>query len=291
MPGRPDIVDKVYDSFFAGMRELGYVEGRNVVYQTRWGMGRGEGLPRLAAELIALNPNVIVVAGGRAINAVRQATQVIPVVVPFTSDLLGQGFVASLADPGGNITGLSAMSVEISAKRIELLKQALPKLARLAVVWNSALGKDARWEVIEAAARALDVELESVEVRDAAGLEDAFISTLPSRVDAVYVINDRFTRARYARIIELAAKARLAAMYDFREYADAGGLMSYGPSVPDMWRRAASYVDRILKGAKPADLPVEQPTKFELVINLKTAKAIGIKISEEFLLRADQVIE
>jgi len=286
-PGGPSYVDR----FFEEMRALGYVEGKNVRYATRWDGGRAAALPALAAELVALKPNVLVVSGGRAIEAVRRATKIIPVVVPFTSELVGAGFATSLAHPEGNITGLSAMSAELSAKRIELLKQALPRLARLAVIWNSPLGKEQRWGVIEATARSLAVALKSVEVRNVAAFDDAFAGIAADRVDAIYVILDRFTSANRARIIELAARHRLPAMYDFRSFLDAGGLMSYGPNIPDMYRRAAVFVDKILHGAKPADLPVEQPTKFQLVINLKTAKALGLAVPPTLLALADEVIE
>src|SRR5712691_3271539 len=203
LPGLPNVPGRE-DNFFAGMRALGYVEGRNIIYQRRWGRGTDEALATLASELVDLKPNVIVVSGGRAIDAVLHATRVIPVVVPFTSDILGQGFVSSLARPQGNITGLSAMSSEISAKRIELIKETFPKLARLAVVWNSALAKDARWGVIETTARSLGVGLKSVEIRSIAAFDGVFDAMLADHVDAVYVINDRFTSTNQLRVIELA---------------------------------------------------------------------------------------
>jgi putative tryptophan/tyrosine transport system substrate-binding protein len=290
MPGIPGVANPA-DSFFAGMRDLGYVEGRNLVYEMRWGRGSDEALLNLAGELVALKPNVIVVGGGRAIDAVRRATKTIPVVVPFAGDLVGPGFVSSLARPEGNITGLSAMSSEISAKRIELLKEAFPKLVRLAVVWNSALSKEARWDVTEATARALAIELRSMEIAKPAAFDEASADISVQRIDAIYMIHDRFLLVHRARAIALAAKHRLPAMYDFRDYPDAGGLMSYGPNRSDMHRRGAVFVDKILRGAKPADLPIEQPTKFELVVNLKTAKSLGLDVPPILLARADEVIE
>jgi putative ABC transport system substrate-binding protein len=289
-PGRPG-GSGYFDHFFEEMRALGYVEGKNVRYATRWDGGIAAGLPALAAELVALKPKVIVVSGGRAIEAVRRATKIIPVVVPFTSELVGSGFATSLAHPEGNITGLSAMSGDLSAKRIELLKVALPGLARLAVIWNSPLGKDQRWGVIEATARTLAIALTPVGIRNAAALDEAFAGIAADRTDAIYVILDRFTSANRTRIVELAARHRLPAMYDFRSFPEAGGLMSYGPHIPDMYRRAAVFVDKILHGAKPADLPVEQPTKFQLVINLKTAKALGLALPPTLLALADEAIE
>ena len=290
MPGIPGVPSPA-DKFFVGMRDLGYVEGQNIVYHVKWGMGKGESLSRLATELVDFKPDVIVVSGGRAIDAVRHATQVIPVVVAFTSDLLGQGFVSSLARPEGNITGLSALSTEIAAKRIELVKEVFPKVRRLAVVWNSALTKNVRWPIIDASARSLAVELESFEIRDVATLDRAFAAMPSERIDAAYVCNDRFISTNRGRVIALASQHRIPAIYDFREYVDAGGLMSYGPSISDLHRRGAVFVDKIIHGAKPGDLPIEQPTKFELVINLKTAKALGAEIPDKLLALADEVIE
>jgi putative ABC transport system substrate-binding protein len=255
-PGGPGYVDR----FFEEMRALGYVEGKNVRYAIRWDGGRAAALPALAAELLALKPNVIVVSGGRAIEAVRRATKIIPVVVPFTSELVGAGFATSLAHPEGNITGLSAMSAELSAKRIELLKQALPGLARLAVIWNSSLGKEQRWGVIESTARSLAIALKSLDIRNAAAFDDAFASIAADRVDAIYVILDRFTSANRARIIELAAHHKLPAMYDFaafgRRWAD-----ELWPTYSRHGSTSGGPLTRSF-GAKPADLPVEQPAKF-----------------------------
>jgi putative ABC transport system substrate-binding protein len=290
MPGHQGVASPA-DNFFVGMRELGYENGRNVVYQIRWGAGSDRTLPQLAAELVALEPAVIVVSGTRAIDAVRRATATIPVVVPFTGEMVWRGFAASLAHPGGNVTGLSAMTADVSAKRLELMKEALPKLTRVALLWNSAPGRDMRWSVVEATARALAVELTAVELRDLAAAADAFAAMQPTRGEAAYVINDRFISDHRAPLIELAAKHRVATMFDYREYTAIGGLMSYGPSIAAMHRRGAVFVDKILRGAKPADLPIEQPTRFELVINLKTAIALGVEIPATLLARADEVIE
>lgn len=266
-------------------------KGKNVSYQNRWGRGSDAALPALAAELVALKPNVVVVSGGRGIEALRRASRIIPIVVPFTAELVGAGFATSLAHPEGNITGLSAMSADLSSKRLELLKEMLPRLARLAVLWNSRLGKEQRWSVIEATARTLAIVLKPVEIASAVQFDETFAAIAADRADAIYVINDRFTAVHSARMVELTARHRLPAMYDLRNFPDAGGLMSYGPHVADMYRRAATFVDKILRGAKPADLPVEQPTKFELVINLKAAKALGLAVPPTLIARADELIE
>ena len=288
--GAPE-VSGPYEGFFEGMRALGYVEGRGVRYERRWDRRGDANLARDAAEIVALKPDVIVVSGARALEAVRRATRAIPVVVPFTSDLPATGSVEHLSRPGGNVTGLTAMSTDLGAKRIELLKEAAPRIRVVGVVWNSVPSKDRRWPETEATARSLGVALRSVEVRDPPSLEAAFVRLAGEHVDAVLVFNDRFTATRRGRITALAIKHRLPAMYDVRDYVDEGGLMSYGPNQRDMFRRAAIYVDKILKGAKPGELPVEQPTLFELVINLKTAKMLGLAIPDALLTRADAVIE
>jgi putative ABC transport system substrate-binding protein len=279
------------DAFVDGLRELGYVDGRNVRIEYRWSEGSAERLPALAAELVALKVDVIVVGGGRAISAAREATRTIPIVVAFTSDLAGAGLVASVARPGGNVTGLSAMSPELSAKRVELLHEVVPKVASVAALWSSEAGKDLRWDTTHRTAAALGITLRSFQVRSADELEAAFAAMRREQSGALLVFNDRLTNTHRAAIIALAARHRVPAMYDMRAYVDDGGLMSYGPDVPAIYRRAASYVDRILRGARPADLPVEQPSHFELVVNRKTAAALGLAIPPSVLLRATRLVE
>lgn len=282
---------RVPDAFLGEMRALGYVEGQSVTYHQRWGRGSEDALPALAAELVALRPDVIVVAGVRGVTAVRRAGGDGPIVVPFMSDLVGTGTVAGLARPGGNITGLTGMSAELGVKRLELLREMLPGSTRVAVIWNSAVNKDSRWAAAEAAARALGLDLASVEIRDAAALDPAFARLAADGTNAVMVFNDRFTGAQAARIIALAAHHRLPTIYDFRDYTESGGLISYGPNVTSMYRRSAVLVDKILRGARPEDIPIEQPARLELIINLATARALGLEIPQALLARADEVIE
>ena len=279
------------EAFRQGLGELGYIEGQNITIEYRWAEGKLERLPGFAAELVRLKVNVIVAGGARTASVAKQATATVPIVVPFTSDLVGAGFVESLARPGGNITGLTAMSPELSGKRLELLKEGVPGISRVAVLWNSVRSKEVKWELMQVAAQTLALKLQSVQVGGPNDVESAFGTIRKERSDALLVFNDSFTSAHRRRIADLASKRRLPAMYEEREFVDAGGVMSYGPHIPTMYRRAASYVDKILKGAKPADLPVEQPTKFELVVNLKTAKALGLTIPRSVLIRADQVIQ
>ena len=256
----------------------------------RYAEGQPDRLPALAAELVRLKVDVLVPSGARATRAATQATRTIPIIVPFTSDLVGTGLVASLARPGGNITGLTAMSPELTGKRLELLKEVLPKVSRVAVLWNSVQGKDLKWGPAQAAAQALAVKLQSVQLQGPDDFERAFGAMIKERTEVLLTFNDSVILNSRRRVVELASKNRLPAMYELKGYVDEGGLISYGPHVPDMWRRAATYVDKIRKGAKPADLPVEQPTRFELIINLKTAKALGLTIPQSVLIRADQVI-
>ncbi len=270
---------------------MGYVEGQGILVEYRFAEGRGERLPALAAELLDRRVSVIVVLGNRAARAARQITRTVPIVMAFSSEVMETGFVASLARPGGNVTGLTTMSPELTAKRLELLKEGHPHISRVAILWNSVPGKDAKWGSAQVAAQALAVTLQSVEVRASDDLDRAFATMAREHSDALLTLTDSFTTRNRKRIVDLAAKHRLPTIHEVKEFVDAGGLMSYGPNIPDMSRRAAPYVDKILKGAKPADLPVEQPTKFELVINLKTAKALGLTIPQSVLLRADQVIE
>ncbi len=290
-PGTSAMAAENLAAFRQGLRDLGYVEGQSIVIESRYAEGRPDRLPALAAELVRLNVHILVPSGTRSIRAATQATRTLPIVVPFTSDLVGTGLVASLARPGGNITGLTAMSPELTGKRLEMLKEVVPRVLRVAILWNSVQGKDLKWGPAQAAAQALAVKLQSVQVQGPDDFERAFGAMTRWRAGALLTFNDGFISNSRWRIVELAAKNRLPAMYELKGFVDEGGLMSYGPHVPDMYRRAATYVDKILKGAKPADLPVEQPTRFELVINLKTAKALGLTTPQSVMIRADQVIQ
>jgi len=280
-------------AFRQGLRELGYVEGRTVLLEVRFADGTVERLPELARELVALKPDVIVATNDTAIAAVRRETQTIPIVMAFSSDPAGAGFVANLARPGGNVTGLSTLSPELSGKRLELLREVVPGLSRVALLWNpDSRGNLLDYKETEVAARALHVELQSVELSRVEDLDRAFSTVTKGHPQALIVpAGNLIAVTRRAQVASFAQQSRLPSIYGAREYVDDGGLMSYGPSVSDLFRRAAIYVDKILKGAKPADLPVEQPTEFELVINLKTAKALGLTIPPALLRRADHVIQ
>ena len=276
----------------AGLRDLGYVEGKNLIIELRWAEGKYERLPGLAAELVQLKVAVIVAATPPAIKAAQQATTTLPIVMVATPDPVGAGFVASLPRPGGNITGLSTMNVELSSKYLELLRVAVPKLSRVAVLVNPGhpLHPDSL-KSIQAAAKTTSVSVSPRQASTASQIEAAFIELTRERTGALIVLPDPLFTTQRRRIAELAVKHRLPTMFSNREYAEAGGLMSYGQNPAEHFLRAATYIDKILKGAKPADLPVEQPTTFELVINLKTAKAIGLTIPQDLLFRADRVIE
>jgi len=293
-PASPEGVGGVHlKAFRDGLRELGYVEGKNLQLEVRWGEGKLERLPALAAELVQLKVDVIVAATSPSVVAARQATRTIPIVMPTSSDPVGDGLVASLAHPGGNITGLSVMAPELGEKRIQLLKEMFPKVSHaMAVLWNPAyVGMRARFEQARVAAPAVGLTVRSVEVRDTRELDVAFEAIIREHPEALLLLVDPFTISQRSRIVEFAAEQRLPAIYETSDFVDVGGLISYGPNIPDQYRRAATYVDKILRGAKPADLPIEQPTKFELVINMRAAKALGIKFPESILLRADKVIE
>jgi len=292
-PGSQQASDVQLQAFRDGLRELGYVEGKNLQLEIRWGEGKLERLPMLAAELVQLKVDIIVAATSPSVEAARQATRTIPIVMPLSSDPVGEGLVTSLARPGGNITGLSVMAPELGDKRIELLKDMFPKVGHgMAVLWNPAfVGMRARFEQARIAAPAIGLTVRSMEVRDTRDLDAAFEAILREHPEALLLLVDPFLRSQRSRIVEFAAEQRIPAIYESSEFVDAGGLISYGANTLDQFRRAATYVDRILKGAKPADLPIEQPTKFELVINMKAAKALGIKVPESILLRADKVIE
>jgi putative ABC transport system substrate-binding protein len=274
------------------MRELGYVEEQTLTLVVRAAEGRPERYPELAAELVDLRLDIIVVQGNPALAALKSVTSTIPIVMAQIGDPVGSGFVASLARPAGNITGLSNMAEGVSHKWVELLKELSPKITRLAVLWDPHITAHTRmWAEIQVASRALRVTPLTWEVRGRDDIERAFSAIATERIDALVILPYPVAGQNRRLIIDLAAKHRLPAIYSFREFVEAGCLMSYGANNADLYRRAANYVDKILKGAKPADLPVEQPTQFELVINLKTAKALGLTIPQTLLLRADQVIE
>jgi putative ABC transport system substrate-binding protein len=281
------------EDFRQGLRELGYVEGRNLQLEIRWGEGQLDRLPALAEELVRLKVDVIMAVTSPSVVAAKQATGTIPIVMPFSSDPVGDGLVTSLARPGGNITGLSMMAPELGAKRLQLLKETFPKIFRpVAVVWNpDYVGMMARFRETQGVAPAVGIGVRSVEVRDARELERALETMDRERPDALLLLADPLTIGQRVRIVEYAAKERIPAIYEISQFVDAGGLMSYGPNIDELVRRAAIYVDKILKGAKPADLPIEQPTKFEFVINLKCAKALGVTIPQSVLMQADRVIE
>ena len=284
--------DARVEAFRQGLREFGYVEGQNVAIEYRWADGRFEQLPALAEDLVRLKVDVIVAAVTQASLAAKRATGAIPIVMVAVSDPVGSGLVASLARPGANITGTSSMTAEVVGKQLELLKQTVPKISRVAALWNPAnpIFQAIQRKETEAAARTLGVQLRILEARGPDEIESAFATMARERTRALLVLGDPVFRSHRKRIADLAANGRLPAVSGTREFVDAGGLMAYGPSFTDMNRRAAYYVDRILKGTKPADLPVEQPTKFELIINLKAAKQIGLTIPPNVLARADKVI-
>jgi ABC-type uncharacterized transport system substrate-binding protein len=275
-----------------GLRDLGYLEGKNIVIEYRWAEGKYDRFPDLAAELVRLKVDVIVTGGTPATQAAMRATTTIPIVMMATGDPLRTGLVASLARPGGNVTGTTQLGAEVAGKRLQILKETVPKLSRVAFLRNPASAAHAPYfNDLQAAARGLRLTVQSVEVQEPNEFEAAFARMTRERPDALIVTGDAIHQLRQAWIVDFAAKRRLPALYQLKDYVEAGGLMSYGASISDNYRRAATYVDKILKGAKPADLPVQQPTKFELVINLKTAKALGLTIPQTLLQRADQVIE
>jgi putative ABC transport system substrate-binding protein len=280
------------NSFRERLRELGYIEGQTVVFEPRGADGKVERLSGLATELIRLKVDAIVTAGTEAAVAAKQATSTIPIIMAIVSDPVGLGLIASLARPGGNVTGVADLDVEQSGKRLELLKEVVPGLSRVALVWKRGHPKETESvREAEAAAKSLGIRLQLVGMRDPNELPSAFSSMTTGHVGAFLVVADTMFSTHRAQLLDLAAKSHLPAIFWRREFVDAGGLMSYGASYLDQYRRAADYVDKVLKGAKPADLPVQQPTKFDLVINLKTAKTLGLTISPSLLARADQVIE
>ena len=281
-----------WDALLDGLRERGYSEGQNLVFERRFSEGNAERFPEFAAELVRLRVDCIIVPTTPAALAAKHATQTIPIVFPTAIDPVGAGLVASLARPGGNITGLSALAPELSGKRLELLQEVVPGMARVAVLWNAANPANASvWHETQAAAGALGLLLHAQDVRGPQDFEGAFARTAQAHPDALLVLQDSLMTMHRQHIVEFATQQHLPSVFFTREWVVAGGLMSYGPSFPDLYRRAATYVDKILKGAKPADLPVEQPTKFELVLNLKTAKALGLTIPPTLLFQADEVIK
>jgi putative tryptophan/tyrosine transport system substrate-binding protein len=275
------------------LRELGYIEGQNIAFEYRYAEGKRGRESELAAELVRLKVDIIVVAGAdRTIQSAKNATKTIPIIMTGGgNDPVKAGYVESLAHPGGNVTGITNLTRELGGKRLELLKEAVPNLARVALLYEPVVGgvRDAK-EVLPVAARALGLTIQPLEVRGADGFEKVFAALNKERPDGLYVLQSTLMNTNAKRITDFALKSRLPSMYYTKEFVDAGGLMSYGADLADSYRRVAYYVDRILKGAKPADLPVEQPTKFELVINLKTAKQIGLTIPPNVLARADKVI-
>ncbi len=280
------------EGFRQGLRELGYVEGKNILIEYRYAEGKLDRLPSLAAELVRLKVDVIVTAVSSSTRSAKEATNTIPIVMAQDNDPVGNGFIASLARPGGNITGLSTLSPEIGGKQLELLQGVVPKMVRAAVIGTSTLpGHAQRLKETELAAGSLKVELQYVDVLSPEDIETAFRHASRGRADALVVLGGLVLISQRAQVANLAAKNRLPAIYNVPEFVDAGGLMTYGASYIDLYRRAATYVDKILKGAKAADLPVEQPTEFEFMINLKAAKQIGLKIPPSVLARADKVIK
>jgi putative tryptophan/tyrosine transport system substrate-binding protein len=288
VPSRSFFADRM-ESFRQGLRSLGYVEGKNILIEYRYAEGKLDRLPDLAKELVGVKVDVIVTTTVQGVLAVKNATRTIPVVFAGVQDPVASGIVESLARPGGNATGLSILATELGGKRLELLKEVVPKITQVAFLWQGASAITVKETL--AAARVLGLQCQSIEVRDSKSLESAFEAATKGRIHALVTSPGAIINTHQARIVEFATKNRLPAMYAGPEFVDAGGLMSYAPSYTDLYRRVASYVDKILKGAKPADLPVEQPTKFEFIINLKAAKQIRLTIPPNVLARADKVIK
>jgi putative ABC transport system substrate-binding protein len=277
-------------AFVERLRELGWIEGRTIAIEYRWSEGRPERNAEIAAEFVRLKVNVIVTLGS-AVPALKQVTSVIPIVFALSTDPVGGGLVASLARPGGNVTGISNQAADLASKRLAFLREVVPHLRRLAIIADVGFPQAVlEMGEVQAAARRLDLEVTPLEIRGAEDIAPAF-DALNAKADALYVVDDALVTANRTRIITLALEARLPEIFNNGSFVQVGGLMSYGPNFPDLFRRAADLVDKILRGAKPADIPVEQPTKFDLLINLKTAKTLGLTIPEAFLLRADKVIE
>ena len=286
------VVGPNVEAFRQGLQELNDIVGQNIAIEYRWAAGRDDRLPDLATELVRLKVDIIVSTSSSAARAAQQVTKTIPIVMAVSGDPVGTGLIASLARPGGNITGLTILSPELSGKRLELLKEAFPKVARVAVLWNPASpDKQLDFKETQAAARSLGMQLQSLEVRDAKDFDKVFQAATKEHVQALITLSDPVTGSQGRRIMDFAVKSRLPAIYGDSAFVEAGGLMAYGPNISDLYRRAAFFVDKILKGAKPADLPVQQPIRFELVINLDTAKKIGLTVPPNVLVRADKVIK
>jgi putative ABC transport system substrate-binding protein len=289
--GSASVSQPRYDAFRQGLRDLGYVEGQNIIIEHRYAEHQLDRLPELAAELVRVKVDVIVTGGVPQLLAAKQTTSTVPIVAGGAGDLIATGIVATLARPGGNVTGLTSVATDLPGKWLELLRDTIPRLQSVGVLWNTAdKGSRLVLKETELAARQLALQIQSLEVRSVKDLDTGFKEATRAGSQALIILQSNFANAYRGRIVELAIKSRLATMFGEAGLLDAGGLMSYGPSYADLYRRAAIYVDKILKGAKPADLPVEQPTKFELVINLKTAKQIGLTIPPNVLARADKVI-
>jgi putative ABC transport system substrate-binding protein len=291
-PGTPASAPQSVEAFRQGLREHGYEEGKNIVVEHRYTESRPERVAEVAAEFVRLKVDVIVTSLDVATAAVKKETQTIPIVMAISIDPVATGFVSSLARPGGNVTGLSTMSTQLAAKRLELLREAVPGLSRVAIMWNTNVpGNLLEYKEAGDAARSMRLQLQSVEVSSVDDFERAFSALKAGGAQALIVAGSGLTSTNAGQIASLAMKHRLPSMVSSRDRVDAGGLIAYGPNLTELWRRAATYVDKILKGAKPGDLPVEQPTKFELIINLKTAKALGLTLPPSLLQRADEVIQ
>jgi putative ABC transport system substrate-binding protein len=287
----PSIARHWTAAFVVQLRQLGWIENRTVTIDYRWAEGRPERVTEIAAEFVQLKVDVIVTSSTPAVAAAKQATSAIPIVFAAAGDPVGNKLIASLAQPGGNVTGFSNEQTDIAAKRLELLHEVVPSVRRLGILFDSSNGaSDRERSEVEAATRKLGIEPNTLDVRRMEDISPAF-DAFKGRVDALYVCNSNLVNNNVTRINALALAARLPTMYNLQEYAEAGGLMSYGPSFTDQWRRAAEYVDKILRGTKPGELPVQQPTKFDLVINLKTAKVLGLTVPQTLLATADEVIE
>jgi len=286
----PTTVTLQLEAYRRGLRELGWIEGQTVMIEYRWAEGNPDRLPALVAELVQVKVDVIVLSGTAAIRAARRATSTIPIVFVMLADPIASGFVQSLARPGGNMTGLASQFEELITKQLQLLKEAVPKASRVALLYHPESPSTVLSEA-ETAARRLGLTARTLKVAGPAEFESAFKTVRSERGEAIHLLPSPFFSAHRRKLIELATRYRLPAVYEFKNYVEDGGLMSYGPSINEMYGRTAGYVDRILKGAKPGDLPIERPTKFELVINLKTAKALGLTIPQSLLVRADEVIQ
>jgi putative ABC transport system substrate-binding protein len=279
-------------AFQQGLRDLGYIEGQNITIEYRSSEGMAERLPNLVAELVQLKVDILIVSGSLTTQAAKNATQTIPIVMTTVTDPVGTGLIASLAHPGGNVTGLSNLGSDLGGKQMELLKEAFPRVSHVAVLWDSANPGNALWlGEMKVAAEALRITIQPVDVHGPSDIEPALSAITKEHASGLGALRTAVANKYRARIVDFAAKSKLPAMYPDREFVEIGGLMSYGPNFPDLNRHAATYVDKILKGAKPADLPVEQPTKFEFVINLKTAKQIDLTVPPNVIARADKVIK